>query len=431
MTTLQNGLGKYDGVRKQLGRLQTLIQDHGRLTLLLAQVDNVGLSLDNEIPKINAMLDQAAVKDLLKSSDVCVNDPRCASLVTGIDALIGLRDDGLLSELLNLRDTLRAATGKSIVSGMVGTLQQDLLSVEGALDDGGPGLSGIADQFKRLEDGVQAMADGATRLSNGVQLLVDKTRELGSGMKTVADVLGTMGREANTPAMSGFYLPQSVFNNHDFKRLADYTVTPDGKMARYIIQTSLDPYSQEAVDLYQLMSTVARQALPHTTLENATVSIIGLPAANAELHEIFIRDFKWTVVFTLLIVLSILIILLRALVAPIYLLASVVLSYGSALGVGALVFQILLGEKIYWVVPSLAFIILVAVGADYNMLIISRLREESAEDTKEGVSRTVMHTGAVITSAGLIFAAQYVRTARRKHVYSHSNGIYHWMWPVN
>ncbi|MCB0943180.1 MAG: MMPL family transporter, partial [Mycobacterium sp.] len=101
----------------------------------------------------------------------------------------------------------------------------------------------------------------------------------------------------------------------------------------------------------------------------------------------------------------ILVLLLRALLAPLYLLGTVVLNYLASLGIGVVVFQWGLGHEIAWPVPLLAFIILVAVGADYNMLLVSRLREESGTNIRVGVLRTVANTGAVITSAGLIFAA--------------------------
>ena len=107
-------------------------------------------------------------------------------------------------------------------------------------------------------------------------------------------------------------------------------------------------------------------------------------------------------------VLSILILLLRALVAPLYLIVSVVFSYLSALGMGVLLFQGILKQQIHWSVPGLTFIILVAVGADYNLLLISRIRDESPHGIKSGVIRTVSQTGGVITAAGLIFAASMI-----------------------
>src|SRR5262249_40872463 len=75
------------------------------------------------------------------------------------------------------------------------------------------------------------------------------------------------------------------------------------------------------------------------------------------------------------------------------------------LGVGVIVFQLILGQELHWSIPGLTFILLVALGADYNMLLISRIRDESPYGVRFGVVRTVASTGPVITSAGLIFAA--------------------------
>jgi RND superfamily putative drug exporter len=108
---------------------------------------------------------------------------------------------------------------------------------------------------------------------------------------------------------------------------------------------------------------------------------------------------------TIIIVFLILVVLLRAIVAPLYLIGSVLLSYLSALGLGVILFQLILGQEMHWSLPGLSFILLVAVGADYNMLLISRIRDESPHGVRVGVIRTVGSTGGVITSAGLIFAA--------------------------
>ena len=117
------------------------------------------------------------------------------------------------------------------------------------------------------------------------------------------------------------------------------------------------------------------------------------------------QDINLIIVMTILIVFLILVALLRAVVAPLYLIASVVISYLSALGVGVIVFQFILGQTLTWSIPGLTFIVLVAMGADYNLLLISRLREEAPHGLRSGVIRTVGSTGGVITAAGVIFAA--------------------------
>ena len=111
------------------------------------------------------------------------------------------------------------------------------------------------------------------------------------------------------------------------------------------------------------------------------------------------------VLVTIAIVFLILVLLLRAIVAPLYLIGSVLISFLSALGIGVIVYQFILGKELHWSLPGLTFILLVAVGADYNMLLISRIRDESPHGVRIGVIRTVGSTGGVITSAGLIFAA--------------------------
>ena len=116
-------------------------------------------------------------------------------------------------------------------------------------------------------------------------------------------------------------------------------------------------------------------------------------------------DIKLIIIMTILIVFSILVAILRAVVAPLYLIATVVISYLSALGVGVIVFQFILGLDLSWSIAGLTFIVLVAMGADYNLLLISRLREEAPRGLRSGIIRTVSSTGGVITAAGVIFAA--------------------------
>jgi len=100
--------------------------------------------------------------------------------------------------------------------------------------------------------------------------------------------------------------------------------------------------------------------------------------------------------------------LLRSLVAPLYLLASVVLSYAGAMGLTTLIWQDIAGMgAIDWTVPIFAFMMLVSVGADYNIFLMSRVREEVKRDPEQGITRAVTRTGAIITSAGVIFAGTF------------------------
>jgi RND superfamily putative drug exporter len=215
-----------------------------------------------------------------------------------------------------------------------------------------------------------------------------------------------MKRDAANPPMSGFYIPPEILTQAEFKKAATLFISADGHSARYLVQTALDPFSTAAMDQVQDIVKSAESALPNTTLADAKVSMVGFSVAQRDIRDYYNGDIEWIIIVTLTIVFLILVALLRSLVAPIYLVASVILSYVSAVGIGVLFFQIILGQQLSWNVPGMAFLVLVAVGADYNLLLISRIREEAVgRGIRSGVIRTVGSTGGVITSAGLIFAA--------------------------
>lgn len=235
--------------------------------------------------------------------------------------------------------------------------------------------------------------------------LVKQIKVISSGLDQASSFLLTMRNEATDPAQAGFNIPPEVLNMPEFKKASAAYVSPDGRSVRYLVQTELNPFSSEAMDQVNQIQDVARGAQPNTTLADAEISMGGFPAALRDTRDYYQQDIKFIMIATLVVVLAILMLLLRSILAPLYLVGSVLVSYFAALGISILVFQNLLGEQLHWSVPPLAFVVLIAVGADYNMLLVSRLRDESPHSTRFGVIRTLSSTGGVITAAGLIFAA--------------------------
>jgi RND superfamily putative drug exporter len=194
-------------------------------------------------------------------------------------------------------------------------------------------------------------------------------------------------------------------NADQLKKLASAFVSPDGHAVRYLIQSKINPFSTAAMDQVDAITAAAQGAQPNTTLADARISVVGFPVFVKETRDYYGQDLRLIIVMTVCVVLLILVGLLRAVVAPLYLIGSVIISYLAALGIGVIAFQFVLNQEMHWSVPGLTFVILVAVGADYNMLLISRLRDESRLGVRSGVIRTVGSTGGVITAAGLIMAA--------------------------
>jgi RND superfamily putative drug exporter len=269
------------------------------------------------------------------------------------------------------------------------------------LDNPGVARSKIA----MVQTGANDLASAGRQVADGVQALVDQVKRMGAGLGRASAFLIAMGQDASAPSMAGFNVPPGELNSEDFKKLARTFISPDGHSVRYFIQTNLNPFSTAAMDQVNTILNTARGAQPNTTLSDGSISISGYPVTLRDTRDYYDRDIKLIVVVTIIVVLFILTVLLRAIVAPLYLVGTVILSYLSAVGIGVLMFQVILGQELHWSVPGLAFVVLVAVGADYNMLLASRLRDQSRFGVRSGVIRTVRSTGGVITAAGLIFAA--------------------------
>ena len=175
----------------------------------------------------------------------------------------------------------------------------------------------------------------------------------------------------------------------------------DGVLLAAVLEP--DPFSTEAFDLIPGIRAAAKRAGGEETL------VGGGTAVEYDLREAAARDNRVIVPIALVVVLLILIALLRALVAPLMLIATVILSYAAALGVGAVVFDVVFGfPGSDPSLPLFAFIFLVALGIDYNIFLMARVREETLRHgTREGMLRGLAVTGAVITSAGVVLAGVF------------------------
>ena len=186
-------------------------------------------------------------------------------------------------------------------------------------------------------------------------------------------------------------------------------VSPDGTTARLDVVMADDPYGNEAIERIIELREVARAAVAGGSLANAEVIVGGRTALQTDARDSVNRDMAVIGPIVIVLIWVILLALLRSVVAASYLLGSVVLSFLSAVGVSVVIFQNFMGHPgVGNQNPVWMFIFLAALGADYNILIISRVREEIQErGLVEGVRVAVAQTGGVITSAGLILAGTF------------------------
>ena len=190
--------------------------------------------------------------------------------------------------------------------------------------------------------------------------------------------------------------------------VSDPEVSRDGSAARFRLVLSKDPSTDEASAAVTGAEVAARRALASTTLDHPSVLAGGEVAVDRDLRELLLQDFLRVLILVGGSIYLVLAILLRNVYAPLYLLASVGLSTAAAIGGVGLLYRVLAGQPLYWAVPVFAFVFLVALGEDFNIYLVSRLRQQlSGSDRAAGIARAVGLTGGPISSAGLVMAAAF------------------------
>jgi RND superfamily putative drug exporter len=180
-------------------------------------------------------------------------------------------------------------------------------------------------------------------------------------------------------------------------------VRPDAEQALLSAVLTVDAYSTRAYDAVPELRRVAKEA------GGDGVLVGGASAIEKDLRDAAVDDLMVIVPMVLLVVFAILVALLRALLAPALLIATVVLSFVASLGVGAIVFDVVFGfPGSDPSIPLFAFVFLVALGIDYNIFLMARVREETLRHgTRDGMLRGLAVTGGVITSAGIVLAGTF------------------------
>jgi RND superfamily putative drug exporter len=201
-----------------------------------------------------------------------------------------------------------------------------------------------------------------------------------------------------------FYLPPEVFDNPDFKRGLKMFVSPDGKAVRFIIAHQGDPATAEGISHINAIRNTAFEAIKGTPLEGSKIYLGGTAATYKDMQQGSSYDLLIAGIASLCLVFIIMLILTRSVIAAVVIVGTVLLSLGASFGLSVLIWQHIIGVELHWMILPMSVIILLAVGSDYNLLLVSRFKEEIHAGLKTGIIRSMAGTGAVVTSAGLVFA---------------------------
>src|SRR5215468_4243005 len=216
-----------------------------------------------------------------------------------------------------------------------------------------------------------------------------------------------LGPPGKLPATQPANSPVSPQQYAAYRATAQF-VSPNGKTVQFY--TTLKAGAPTTTAALNAVPSV-RSAV--TSVQHAVGAVDngvnGLAPASYDVSSVSNSDLKEIVPIVAVLLALLLGLVLRSVIAPLYLVASVVLSYFAALGIAVLIFQDAAGDDgLDFVLPFLLFVFLMALGEDYNILVMSRIREEARKaPLREAVADAMHHTGTTVTSAGLILAATF------------------------
>jgi RND superfamily putative drug exporter len=289
----------------------------------------------------------------------------------------------------------RALDGLGKIDGGLEQIDGGLAKLGPGLQDGSAGVAQTIAGVEKMIGGLDQIVPGLGRLRAGLEDGAARVRSAGIGDAVTAGNLGL------TPglidALPGLRDRLGVF------------LTPDNSTTRLFVTLEQEPYASVSLAAVEKIRETGALALRKSPLQGTPVLVAGSAAFFEDIRVLSIADFRLIMVAVLFGIFLVLALLLRSIVAPFYLIITVLLSFLSTLGATALVFQVGFGQPgLAWWLPPFLFVILVALGADYNIFLMSRIREESrTHTTVDATARGLALTGHVITSAGIILAGTF------------------------
>ena len=290
-----------------------------------------------------------------------------------------------------------------------------LRSVFDAMD----GVDTMTDSFAQIVPDMDAMAAQLPQMLAIMPAMIAMMKSAKAMMLTTYATqsgLAKASQESQTnPAAMGeafdkarnddsFYLPPEIFDNAEFQRGMKMFISPNGHGVRFVITHEGDPLSADGIEHIDAIKLAAKEAIKTTPWEGSKIYVGGTAAMFKDMQEGSDYDLMIAGVAALCLIFIIMLLITRAVVAALVIVGTVVVSLASAFGLSVLLWQDIIGLPVHWMVLAMAVIILLAVGADYNLLLVSRLREEIHAGLHTGMIRAMGGSGSVVTAAGLVFA---------------------------
>lgn len=306
--------------------------------------------------------------------------------------------DQLVAGISRLQSGLdQAADGQGQIVGKLPSITSGLTQLQGGQQQLADGFGELTGQLGQLTDGLTQSADGLGQITGGLSSAQDYLKQI---------------QDAKDDELSGFFVPAEALEADAIRQVFDTYLSSDRKVMTLDVVFAENPYSAEAIDSVGDIQAAVDRAVAGTKLENAETAMSGVTSTYSDLQKISNEDYTRTVVLMLGGIFIILVVLLRSIIMPLYLIISLVITYFTALGVTEAIFVHLLNYSgITWTTPFFSFVMLIALGVDYSIFLMDRFNEHITWDVREAILHAMRNMGTVILSAVVIlggtFASMY------------------------
>ncbi|MGN8769016.1 MMPL family transporter [Paenibacillus barengoltzii] len=307
-----------------------------------------------------------------------------------------------------------AAGGKQLADGL-NQIIAGLAKLQSGLDQAANGQGKIVGQLPEVESGLAQIQSGQqqiqtgfsefsgqiTQLTDGLNQSVDGLEQVSGGLTTAKDYLTEVGSTDN--GLDGWYVPKEALENEQIQQVFDTYLSADRKVMKLEVVFSSNPYGREAIDQIGAVESAVQTAVKGTSLENADIAIGGVSSTFNDLKTISGNDYTRTVFLMLAGIFIILVVLLRSLVMPVYIILSLVLTFYASIGFTEWVFVDIFGYSgVSWATPFFGFVLLVALGVDYSIFLMDRFNENKEWNVSDAILHSMRNMGTVILSAAII-----------------------------
>lgn len=302
-----------------------------------------------------------------------------------------------------------AGASQSLSQG-ASQLQNGLSALHGGVGPLSQGAAKLQSGSTQVTSGLQQLQTSLAPMANGLKQASQGAAKLKSGTDQVQSYLAG-SQQAGDSGSPGFYIPQSELNSSkELQQALDAYISPDGHIAKFSVILSHNPYSNTSLNAVPDIEQVAKLALMRSPIHTGTILGGGTTPTQHEMSRISNADFVRTIAIILSAIFILLVLMLRSFIAPIYIIMSLAGTYFVTMGiVQFIVLHILHKTGISWSAPFFVFLLLVALGVDYCIFLMSRFEEEYMKGVtaRQAVYDAMRHMGNVIFSAALIMGGTF------------------------